>query len=421
MASQFHNPYYLPSQTQEVPDEWKSNANARPVSSSLQTVVVSSMSGSQAPSGRINLSIPAGPTAGIMQNPYLKFKMTVSGAGNAAASKFGFSAQLCTALINRYVFSINGVIVDTISNADLVYNDLIAHVSSADYQRNDLSVLMNAYTTMTSSAGGAYEKSFCIPLLGCLSAPSFPLYLCNGQVSIDIDLNTPARAFFGAWDAAATFTISGVQLVYDRITVSDEFVSSVKAEQMAGKKFVVPYTNVQSILVNESAGANNLNVGLNVSSLDSVLLSHVLTADLSDRTASKASASNSLTQYQVTLDGRLINAVNFNSTTEEAACFMEAQKALSRAWDASVSDPVGEYTVGSAANAGSTISSYLTRNFFVAVNGKRCNSRLSFVGTAASVCNIQWTVNAATYSAHILFLSGQQLLIDAQGNVELLR
>lgn len=421
MASQFHNPYYLPSQSQSVPDEWRSDSNARPVSSSLQTVVVSSLSSAQNPSGHINLSIPAGPSAGIMQNPYLKFKMSVSGAGNAAASKFGFSGQLCTALLNRYVFSINGVIVDTISNADMVYNDLITHVSSADYQRNDLAVLMNAFTTMTSSAGGVYEKTFCIPLLGTLSAPSFPLYLCNGQVSIDIDLNTVSRAFFGAWDAGTTFSISGVQLIYDRITVSDEFVASVKAEQMAGKKFVVPYSNVQSILVNESAGNNNLNVGLNVSSLNTVLLSHVTTADLSDRTASKASASNSLSQYQITLDGRLVNAVNFNSTTDEAVCFMEAQKGLSRAWDSSVSDPVGEYTVGSAANAGSVASSYLSRNFFVAVNCQRCNSRLSFNGTPCSVCNIQWTVNAATFSAHVLFLSSQQLLIDQSGSVELLR
>jgi hypothetical protein len=430
---QFQNPYVLPSQNQSVPDEWKSDTNARPISSSMQTVVVTSLSATQNAGGRINLQIPCGPSAGIMANPYIKFTLNIPTVlANASKSgRFGFPAQLCTALFNRYVFSINGVQVDNIMNADMAYDTIIGHSSSADYQRNDLSILMGCRTPLTTNASGAFSPvTYCVPLLGALSAPSVPLYLLNGSCSIDIDLNTSTRAFgpgSAAFDPAsvAAYNVSNVQLVYDRITVSDEFLGAVKGEQMSGKKFVVPYTNIQSFLVNQQAN-NNLNLGVNVSSLNSVICTQVLTASLANNGAGheKKSEANQFGNLQVSLDGRLLSSVtyaNAENADSYAVAFCESQKALSRAWDSAVSDPVATYDY---ANDTVLANKYVTDCFFAAVSALRCSSRLAFSGQPCSTLNIAWTIGEANpqlNSANWMVLSSQQMLIDATGSIELLR
>lgn len=433
---QFHNSYVLPSQNQAVPDSWKSDSNARVVNSSMQTVVVSSLSANQSAGGHINLSLPVGPSAGIMANPYLRFDLDIAAAGNATSGRFSFPARLCTALFNRYVFSINGVQVDNIQNADMTYDTVISHSSSADYQRNDLAVLMGANVNMTASAGGVVgTKTYCVPLLGSLSAPTFPLYLLNGSCAIDIDLNTSARAFgkgIGAndadsnFDAGTTYTVSNVQLIYDRITPSDELIQSVKAEQMTGKKFVVPYTNIQSFLVAQNPnGPSNLNVGVNLSSLNSVVYTNVVNADLTSIATSKLSGANGFGSFQVLLDGRSLSSVNYNNASNTPAlAFCESQKALSRAWDSAVSDAVSRYIYSAGDSKRDNVDPvyYTNTCFFAAVSALRCNDRLSYSGSPASVLNVSWSNASATaIQAHFMVLSYQQLLIDATGSVELLR
>ena len=432
---QFQNPYVLPSQNQSVPDSWKSDGNARPVGSSMQTVVVTSLSASQQAGGRVNINLPVGPSSGIMCNPYLKFQLDVIAAGNATAGRFAGPARLCTALFNRYVFSINGVQVDSIMNCDLSYDTIIGHSSSSDYQKQDLALLMGANVNLVASAGGVVPvQTFCVPLLGSLSAPSFPLYLLNGSCSIDIDLNTAARAFGQGvaagdadsnFDGATTYTISNVQLIYDRVTPSDEFINSVKAEQMSGKKFVVPYTAIQSYLVSQTPnGQSNLNVGVNLSSLNSVVATQVVSADLSSIATSKLSGANGFNNFQVSLDGRLINSVTYNASTQPAIAFAEAQKALQRSWDSAVSDSVSRYvySAGSALRDTNLPTYYTNTCFFAAVSALRCNDRLAYSGSPCSVLNVQWTNTSATaISANFMVLAYMQLLIDSTGSIEMLR
>lgn len=433
---QFHNSYVLPSQNQAVPDSWKSDQNARPVGSSMQTVVVTSLSSEQNASGHINLSLPVGPNSGIMCNPYLRFDLEINNASDGATQKNGRFAgptKLCTSLFNRYVFSINGTQVDNIQNSDMVYDAIIGHSSSADYQRNDLAVLMGCNVNMLTVLGTVAQKTYCVPLLGALSAPSFPLYLLNGSCAIDIDLNTATRAFGpGTSDAnnsfhtTTTYKVKNVQLIYDRVNPSDEFLQSVKAEQVSGKKFVVPFTSIQSYLVAQQNGQNNLNIGVNLSSLNSVVSTQVTTADLTSLSAEKLSTGvdggiSSFSNFQVSLDGRNINAVNYDVLNQPALAFCESQKALSRAWDSAVSDPVGQYIVNANAVLSTTNSLYLSRCFFAACSALRCNDRLAFSGSPCSVLNIAWTSNVADKSAHFMVLAYMQLLVDATGSIELLR
>jgi len=239
----------------------------------------------------------------------------------------------------------------------------------------------------------------------------------NGQLNIGIDYNTIARSFYMVAGSVSTFSISNVQLVYDRISPSQEFVDSVKMDLRNGNKFVIPYVNIQNI--NLTAGVNNnQNIGVNYSSLRSVLMSQITTTSDTTNTEEGVSSNFGLTQFQVSCDGRLLSAVNYNSQTFPALCFLEAQKACGRAWDSSISDPSAYLT---AVNTASTVQarSYLTNNFFAGASGIRCNEQLAFAGTPVSVFGINWTCTAN--QSNITLLADMQALLDDQGNVVIYR
>ena len=428
MASmqQFHQPYVLPSFRDAVPESWRSNNAPKPPASSLQTVVISSLSASQQASGHTDISVPLGPSAGIISQAYIRFTLDATTDADGRSVQFKGAQGTCLSLINRYTTSVNGIALDTISNFDKSAGLLLEHCTSSDYIKNDLAVLMGANVSFvagtTPTGQTAYGAShvietFCIPLFGFL-AGTIPAYLMNGQLNIGIDFNSIARAFYMVAGSVSTYTISNVQLVYDRISPSQEFVDSVKMDLRNGNKFVIPYVNIQNVGLTSQTNANNLNIGVNYSSLRAVLLTQTSLTTDTDTTVEGLNASFDLTQFQVSCDGRLLSAVNYNSQTSPALCFLEAQKSCGRAWDSSISDPCAYLT---AVNAASTVvaRSYLTNNFFAGCSGIRCNEQLAFAGTPVSVLGINYT--STTNTSNITLLADFQALLDDQGNVVIYR
>ena len=419
MASmqQFHQPYVLPSFKDAVPESWRSNSAPKPPASSLQTVVVSSLSANQNAGGHTDISVPLGPASGIMSQAYIKFTVTITTAGATDTVRFKGAQHSALALINRYTTSINGIALDTIANFDQSAGDLLNHCTSNDWLKNDSAVLMGSNVTFTAVASTITE-TFCIPLFGFLSG-CIPSYLLNGQLNIGIDYNPVARAFFTAGGVTG-YVISGVQLIYDRISPSQEFIDMVKSELRSGQKFVIPYVNIQNVNVSAQA-SNNLSVGVNYSSLRSVLMSQVATADYTTIANEGLSLNYSLSQFQVACDGRLLSAVTYDTVNNPALCFLEAQKACGRAFDTSISDPCAYLT---AVNTASTVQvrSYLTNNFFAGCSGLRVNEQLAFAGTPVSVLSLNWNVSVATaHTDNITLLADMQALIDDQGNVTIYR
>lgn len=414
--SNFHQPYTLPSMQSAVPEAWKSNSNPKPVDSTLQTVVVNSLSGNAGVGGHIDLAVPLGAQAGIMSQPYLKFTVSTT-ATNGDTYRFKGHQSTCLSLIQRYTTSVNGVTIDQINNASETLSDLYTHSTSNDYIKNDGAVTVGANVLITQGAS-ASVNTYCIPLFGALSAPSFPLYLLNGVLNVGIDLNPIARAYtLVSGTGITSYTVSNVQLVYDKISPSDAFVSAVKQDMAMGKKFVVPYINVQNVQLAESAGSNNLNLGVNFSSCRGVIMTQILTADFTTAGNLGLSLANGLNQFQVTLDGRLISAVQYDSISSPSMCFLEANKALSRGFDAAVSDCCADYTVATNQSA----SNYLTKSFFAGASTLRCAENLSFAGSPVSVLGISWNVTAATFTANFTILADMQVLISESGQIELLR
>jgi len=391
-----------------IPEAFRSNRSAKPIPCVLQTVNIPALSANTTASGTSVIQIPCGASAGIMMNPYLSFKVNLTGTDKDTI-KFKGASLAASSVINRLSTYVNSVQVDNIQNADQVYDALFAHSTSYDWLSHDAKVLMLADSGLVVAGSTTGAKNVVLPLIGMLgSQQAFPLYLINGQLQIQLDYNTAARAAWGAAAACTDFAISDVQLVYDRLQPEQAFIESVRGAMAAGQNFVYAYTNYQSVPKVSAANAT-FNYGLNVSSLRGVIQTSVLTADLSDGKAQGKSASNTLTQFRVSLDGRLVNSNTLNSSTSPALCFAEAQKCLSRVFDASITD------------AASSPATYLSDSFFVGTSAQRVNEGLAFAGSPVSVVSVETSAAGATYTDFLLFIADYQMLIDASGSVQLVR
>jgi len=385
-----------------------SNKSAKPIPCSLQTVNIPALTSNANASGTSIIQLPCGSSAGIMLNPYIRFDVLLAGGGADTEYTFKGATKSATSLINRLSTYINSVQVDNIQNADQVYDLLFAHSTSNDWITHDAQVLM--YSGVASGAAAPATRTVVMPLIGALGTQQgVPLFALNGTLQVQLDFNSVARAIYQSAGTAITgFAISNVQLVYDKISVEQMFVDKVKSDMAQGRKYVLGYTNFQSTTLTPGLSAF-FNYGLNVSSLRAVAAQQILTADLTTIGNQGLSLRNGLTQFQVSLDGRLLNSNTLNAVASPALVFAELNKCFSRLFDASITDI-------------STGATYATNSFAAGVSAQRCNEALAFAGSPVSVVGIN--VNAADNATHTMFLSfisDYQLLIDASGAVEIVR
>lgn len=398
--------YILPASMDSIPEAFRSNRSAKPIPCVLQTVNIPALSGNASASGTSVIQIPCGASAGIMMNPYLTFKVAITGTKDKVVH-FKGASQSASSVINRLSTYVNSVQVDNIQNADMVYDCLFAHSTSQNWLAYDAKALMLSGASVTLTAA-TETRNIVLPLIGLLgSQQAFPLYLINGQLQIQLDYNAINRAVYSADAAVSALTFSDVQLVYDRLQPEQAFIDSVRGQMMQGQNFVYAYTNYQSV-PKVSAANSTFNYGLNVSSLRGVIQTSVLTADLTSATAQGKSAANGLTQFRVSLDGRLVNSNTLNASSNPAVCFAEAQKCLSRVFDASITDLNDNAT-------------YLTDAFFIGASTQRVNEGLAFAGSPCSVLSVETSAAGATYTDFLLFIADYQMLIDASGSVQLVR
>jgi hypothetical protein len=390
-----------------------SNKSAKPIPCSVQTVNIPALTASANASGTSIIQLPCGSSAGIMLNPYIRLDVAMIGTDATSQWKWKGVAKCATSLLNRLSSYINSVQVDNIQNADKVYDDLFAHSTSADWLSHDAQVLMNCDITTVEGASPS-TQTFILPLIGALGTQQgIPLFALNGTLQVQLDYNTVARAVYQASGTAPSgFTVSNVQLVYDKVSVEQAFVDKVKSDMAQGHKYVLGYTNFQSTTVQSASGTAFFNYGLNVSSLRALVGSQMLTADLSTIGNQGLSLVNGLSQFQVSLDGRLINSNTLNASTSPALVFAELNKCFSRLFDASITD------ISTKAGAS---SAYSSASFAVGVSAQRCNEALAFSGSPVSVVGLNFTTSANTYTMFLTFISDYQMLISAEGSIELIR
>jgi len=426
--------YVLPASYDSVPTAFRSDKSSKPIPCVLQTTNVPAMSGNQSAGGSSVIQIPCGASAGLIMNPYLRFRVQFTGGANSAQWRFKGSSHCATSCINRLSTYANSVQIDNISNAWDVYDTLLGHSTSSSWLSTDAKLMLGSNVSFTNAAAaGSDAQTFCVPLVGMLGSQSaFPAYLVNGTLQIQIDWQPSVAAMYEDAGTAAGYTgvtFSDVQLIYDKVMPETAFVDKVRSDMMAGQKYVLSYTNYSSTAQTLGAGAvsPSFNYGLNVSSLNGLIVTHRRSSALSALTTQIAnSVSNGLTSLQLSLDGRLISSVSLDSVNAPAVCFAESQKALGRIFDASLSDPI---TVADASR-NTNLSTYNSAWFFAGVSANRVSEGLAFQGSPCSVASIQATYNglsegdplaAVAMTAYYLFISSYQLLIDATGSLEIIR
>lgn len=401
--------YILPASYDSVPQAFMSNKSAKPIPCSLQTVNIPALTASANANGTSIIQLPCGSSAGIMLNPYIRFDILNAGGGVDADYRYKGASGSATSVVNRLSTYINSVQVDNIQNADSVYDLLFAHSTSNDWFTHDAQVLM--FSGVDSGVAAQATRTIVMPLIGALGTQQgVPLFALNGTLQVQLDYNSVDRAIqqFAGATPITGFTISNVQLVYDKISVEQMFVDKVKSDMAQGRKYVLGYTNFQSTTLASLAGTSFFNYGVNVSSLRALVATQVLTADLTAIANRGLSVRNGLTQFQVSLDGRLINSNTLNATTSPALTFAELNKCFSRLFDASITDI-------------STNATYLTQSFAVGVSAQRCNEALAFAGSPVSVVGVNITTAAALHTLFLTFISDYQLLISAEGSCEIVR
>ncbi len=438
--------YILPASYDSVPEAFRSNKSAKPIPCSLQTVNLPSLSGNQGLGGSSMLQVPCGASAGYMANPYLRYTITLknSVAKIATDTVFSFkgSARAATACISRYATFVNSQMVDNLQNAWNTYDTLLIHSTSQPWLQNDGRLMLGADLEYKTSAerdinANLPSMTVCVPLLGLLGSQSaFPLFLVNGTLQIQVDWASSVNAFLSQQVAGVDVaTINGleikdVQLVYDKISCEQAFVDSVRADMMKGNKFVFGYTNYQLTSVANAASANaTFNYGLNVSSLRAILMTQYDTSKLTNANP-MYSISNGVRAFQVSLDGRQISNVNHDTAVSPALSFAELQKCMGRLFDASISELSGfaDTAVGGVAVVGiaadtnlANANRYASRSFAIGASCQRVNEGLAFSGSPCSVASIQYTQGATPVTSFILFISDQQLLVEADGSISLVR
>jgi hypothetical protein len=404
--------YVLPFQNDAVPSSFKSNLAPRPINCNLQTVVVPSTSGNSGLGTTGIIQVPLGNSAYIC-NPYLRFKVVYTGV-NTETFKFKGAAGGASALIASYQTSINSTLIDNIQNYGLgIMEPILAHSSSNDWLNKDGGVLMNTPHLASTLGAAGLTEVYCIPLIGLLgSQQSFPAWAINGILQINVNyVSTLFAALTGSSGVSVTaVSFQELSLVYDRVAVEGDFITKMKNEMASsGAQYCYAFTNYQSLTAVSTNGQNTINTGLNVSSLRGVVMTSVLTADLAtDLSGNGYSLRNGLSNFQVTLDGRLINSSILDAVNQPAAVFVELQKCFSRVFDSNVTDISAKDT-------------YLTQSFAAGVSCNRVSEGLSFAGSPCSILGLQLTQSAATFTNFIMYISDYQLLIGANGDVSLVR
>lgn len=442
--------YVLPFQMDAVPSSFKSNLAPRPINSVLQTVVVPSTSGNAALGGVSTIQVPLGQSAYIA-NPYLRFRVNYAvGATAVVDAAFKSSSQTAMGLIASYQSSINSTLIDNIINFPQVADTILSHSCSREWLNSDGNILMATASAIPAAntraalvpnlglqndggmgANTTRSETYCVPLLGLLSSQqAFPAWAVNGVLQLNINWVSSVLAALngtaGVTAANLTLTFSEVALVYDRIAVEGDFIAKMKSDMAStGAKYTYSFTNYQTTTTASVNGSSTLNTGLNVSSLRGVVMESILTADYTTADGALNAVTGfsrpmGLTNFQVTLDGRLVNSTTLDAVNNPAVVFQELQKTFSRCFDSSVTDNSsrGEFRGITDASIAATNGA---KSFAVGVSCNRVAEGLAFQGSPVSVVGIQFSQAATTATNYIIYISDYSLLIGADGMCDIVR
>ena len=271
---------------------------------------------------------------------YLKFQFS---ATTTAAAAYGFntySGSVATCF-NRVSLSAGaGQQIETINNYNLFHDLLLNHTTTNDYVVNDASITEGANRVAFADSTTYF---FTVPIASSVlqNAKAFPLWMVNGGLTLQIDLETAARAL----KAGLTFNITNAILCAEIISPDEAFLMTLRNEMISNNKlYEMPLVQCQSLQTSRTATTDlNYLAGVNLSSVNSVFWGEITTA-IDQGTQMKLvlntmSAANDSTSYdrQLLVDGekRVAYAIQSNSMVYE-----ELQRCISGITDGSCTSTV---------------------------------------------------------------------------------
>lgn len=291
--------------------------------------VASSNGSSASASGMLLFNIPA---QGYLKpgSVYLKFQFN---ATTTAAADYGFNmgaTRSVSSIFNRVSLSAGaGQQIEVVNNYNVFQDLLLAHCSTRDYVYYDSSITEG--TTRTNFDSGA-TYFFCVPIASSVlqNAKAFPLWMVQGGLTLQIDLDTAARAV----QAGLSYTITNPILCAEIIQPDDAFLATLRNEMVQSNKlYEIPLVSCQSLQTSRTAQTDlNYLAGVNLSSVNSVFWAEISTT-VDQGTNQKLvlnpmSATNDSTSYdrQLLVDGDKVVSYQIQSN---GMVYEELQRCIS--------------------------------------------------------------------------------------------
>lgn len=319
----------------DIPTSMVSDSQPRLISSQVRQVQLPSASGDQAPGGILNFQISTGVGQGYLKRGSMFLRTDVevttthdcSGAGvsvdgcfdNTGAVSvgttfvaFGGPLNKASQAIARMTILSGGQVIEQVQNYHIVANMLDLHAQSKSFIESDSQIYENTLCTISDAtcdvakSGNKQTIQVTIPILSGLlqSAHHLPLFLLNGNLQIQLELNQLGTLFTG--DPVTVCTFKNNVLIYEQLSVDSVMEATMKQSLMQAP-FSIPFN---SFITLASASAQYATVsqpiGLNLSSVYGVLVAHITNpTTIADR---KFFNSSGLTQIKLFADGRLVNS-----------------------------------------------------------------------------------------------------------------
>jgi len=380
---------------------------------------------------------------------YLRFKFSWENAAHDFS--FAGASASAQALFNSVQLQVGGVVVEQINNFHMWNNNIVqAHcmtneslintamsegsLTSGQFSQvgNYSAVNMTGATLIpqTTVQGqfrqGSGNHFFAVDLpLGLThnkNGTMLPNFLMN-NILLTIQTNPITKAFYTSTTSLGStfnYTISDMEYVYQEITLSEEYLQSVRSGLSSNKLVKIEAQSALNVQIGANTTVQQL-FSLNLSSLDCILFGTQIGPDGVGNPkwfqATPAERNDPSVRYEVYLDGDLLYASARQLCDPEVA-FRELKRALAGSISPVDNTPIVQQiglTSGYAHNG-----SYCNQAYLRGLSCRRwVDESTSMNGSKVNTVRIQFT-NAeynANDSIQLFFVYSYILLLDGQGGV----
>jgi len=408
MANELGLRSYVGFQQQAISDEYLSNQAPRCFQAELQQRVIQNATGSVQANSRLVFAIPSGENSYIKPgSAYISVTVTITNTNAANVATFRKS-RLGNAIFRACQLTANGVLVERRENTNDTSALLYLHASNANFYQNDASVLEG----VSFDAGATSTLQLYLPVpLGCFNAQAIPMWaLPSTNVLLECELDSITSMFSCSAGSVSAVTFANAQLIYESLQVDASMVAMLKEEMTASQiPYVIPIQECR-VFVQAGAASANVVLGLNLSSVDAVMVGQRANP-LNDQALELYAGPAEPSRFDLYCDGRKVNQEN---RLTGLSMYPALSQSLSKIYDITCSSH----------NFGATMSraNYISSVFFAGQNLRKTNNKsVVLCGRPCNTINVDLQGFSANNVLIYVFHSSLWQIDVASGSVTMLR